>query len=186
MLHWILVVGFRVRSLVTPEVLPRQLLFVLPLAAALAWRPQAVSSSWFQSRVFSHCSPSTATWSSSTTCSLVSTVCRWAHRFTLKLLERLSCAFLLTFNLFLSSNSRVPLFSSSVLSSIKKQGTLWNTAAAASDPITWSNPRPPWVPRNKRRENISFGLTPLGYVVRLMSYLEFLLKKKLKYGVSCC
>lgn len=57
---------------------PHQLLSCDSCSTARAWRPQVASSSWFRSRVFWRSSPSTATWSSSTTCSLGSTVCRWA------------------------------------------------------------------------------------------------------------
>lgn len=55
----------------------------------------------------------------------------------------LSIFFLTLFPLL--SSPRVPLFSSSGLSSIRKQGMPWNTAAAASAQIIWSNPRPLWV-----------------------------------------
>ena len=50
-------------------------------SAVRAWRQHVAFSCWFQSHVFWRCSPSTATWSSSTTCSLASTVSRWAPHF---------------------------------------------------------------------------------------------------------
>lgn len=64
------------------------------------------------------------------------------------------------FLLFLSSNPRVLLFSSSASSLTRKQGTPWNTAAAASALIIWSNQKLLWVPSlNSEISNIESSLS---------------------------
>ena len=76
---------------------------------------------------------------------------------------------------FVSCHFRVLLFSSSASSSIRKQGMLWNTAAAASARITWSSPKPLWVPIHKHWGNTPLSTTLFG--CRAQLYVEFQLKK---------
>lgn len=121
-------------------------------SAAQVWRPQVAFSSWFQSHVFWRCSLSTATWSSSTTCWLGSTVCRWAVHVPLKWVRQAHCCCFPDRLLFVCSPTpRVPLCSSSALSSTRRRGMPWNTAAAASARTTWSNPRLQWVSHLKTK-----------------------------------